>query len=48
MVHVLFDVGLLTAVIDERDATMEAIINAVRSGLEDSILYIPAALLEAA
>jgi hypothetical protein len=48
MVHILYDDGLLTAVIDERDAEMKAIIHAIRSGLEDSILYVPAALPEAA
>ncbi len=48
MVHVHYDDGLVTAVIDERDAEMETIIDAIRSGLNDSILYIPAALPEAA
>ena len=32
MVHILYDDGLITAVIDERDAKMNAIIDAIRSG----------------
>lgn len=47
MIHVLYDEGLLTIVIDERTSEMEAAIDAIRSGLNDPILCIPA-LLEAA
>jgi hypothetical protein len=48
MVHILYDEGLITAVIDERDAEMTAIIDAMRSALDDSILYVRATLPEAA
>lgn len=48
MIHILFDAGLITAVIDERDAEMNVIIEAIRSALDDSILYVSAALPEAA
>ena len=48
MVHIIYDDGLITAVIDERNAEMNTIIDAIRSGLNDSILYVPATLPEAA
>ena len=38
MIHLLQDEGLITAVIDEQTPEMETIINAIRSGLGDSIL----------
>lgn len=47
MIHILYDEGLITAVIDEWTAEMEAIIDAIRSGLDDPILHI-VALREAA
>lgn len=48
MLHILYDDGLVTVVIDERDKEMESIISAIRSGLSDSILYLAAELPEAA
>ena len=48
MIHILYDDGLITAVIDEKDAEMNVIIDAIRSALDDSILYVSAALPEAA
>jgi len=48
MVHILYDDGLITAVIDEPNVEMITIINAIRSGLSDPILYVPAGLSEAA
>lgn len=47
IIHVIADPDMLTAVIDERDAEMESILAAIRSGLADEIFYI-SALLEAA
>jgi hypothetical protein len=47
MVHILYDEGLITAVIDDRTAEMEDIIQSIRSALVDPLLTIPA-LLEAA
>ena len=44
MVHILHDEGLITAVVDERNAEMNAIIDAIRSGLNDPNLYVPATL----
>ena len=43
MVHLLTDDGLVTAVIDARDADTDRIIEAITSGLSDSILYLEAA-----
>jgi hypothetical protein len=48
MIHIIYDDDLVTMVIDERDAEMETMVEAIRSGLNDSILYIPAELAEAA
>jgi hypothetical protein len=49
MVHIIADEGLITAVVDERTTEMEEIIAAIRSGLTDDLLDIPAMLmLEAA
>ena len=48
MIHILYDEGLITAVIDERTEEMNTMINAIRSALDDSILYVAAALPEAA
>ncbi len=48
MIHILYDDGLITAVIDERTEEMKTIIGAIRSALDDSILFVPAALPEAA
>lgn len=42
MVHIIADEGMLTVVIDERTADMEIILGAIRSGLCDDILYVPA------
>jgi len=47
MIHVIYDVELITAVIDDRTEEMEAIIQSIRSALKDPILSVPA-LLEAA
>ena len=47
MIHIIYDPGLLTVVVDEKDAEMEMILSSIRSGLSDEILTIPA-LLEAA
>jgi hypothetical protein len=47
MIHVIADQDMLTAVIDERDAEMDSIVEAIRSGLADELFYIPA-FLEAA
>jgi hypothetical protein len=47
MVHVIYDDGLITAVIDDRTKETEAIVQSIRSALEDPILTLPA-LLEAA
>ncbi len=44
MIHILPDVNMLTLVIDEKDAAMEQILSAVRSGLSDPILHIPVAV----
>jgi hypothetical protein len=44
MIHVIADQDMLTAVIDERDAEMDGIIAAIRSGLADELFYIPAFL----
>jgi hypothetical protein len=46
MIHLLYEEGLITAVIDERTREMETILNAIRSGLDDTIHSISA--LEAA
>ena len=43
MIHLLTDEGLITAVIDESDITIEWIIQAIASGLNDPILYLEAA-----
>ena len=48
MIHILYDEGLITAVIDERTEEMNTIIDAIRSALDDSILFVSAALPEAA
>lgn len=48
MIHVIYDDGLITAVIDQWDAEMEAMIAAMRSNLRDPIHFIHAALREAA
>ncbi len=47
MIHIILDPGMLTAVVDERDQEMEAILGAIRSGLMDEIFHVTA-LLEAA
>ena len=47
MIHIIADEGLLTAVVDEKTAEMEEIIAAIRFGLSDDLLNIPA-MLEAA
>ncbi len=47
MIHVLYDDGLITAVIDDRTEEMEAIVQSIRSALEDPIFTV-SALLEAA
>ena len=39
MIHVLYDDGLITAVIDERTEEMNTIIDVIRSALDDSILF---------
>ncbi len=44
MIHVLYDEGLITVVVDERNEEMEAAINAIRSGLNDTILSLHAEL----
>lgn len=43
MIHLMADNGLITVVIDERDANTERIIDAIESGLSDAILYLEAA-----
>jgi len=48
MIHIIYDDDLITLVIDQRDAQMDTIVEAVRSALNDSILYICAELAEAA
>jgi hypothetical protein len=47
MIHVIYDEGLITAVIDDRNEEMEDILQSIMSALKDSILTLPA-LLEAA
>jgi hypothetical protein len=37
MIHVLYDPGLVTIVIDERNHEMDAALNAIKSGLADDI-----------
>jgi len=37
MIHVLYDPGLVTVVIDERNAEMDIALNAIKSGLADDI-----------
>jgi len=41
MVHIIADKEMIIAVVDEKDAAMERILAAIRSGLSDDILYIP-------
>lgn len=48
MIHVLHDEGLITAVIDEHTPEMDTLLSAIRSALDDSILFVPAVLPEAA
>jgi hypothetical protein len=47
MVHLIADQGMITVVVDVRDAAIESVIAAISSGLSDEILYL-AAELEAA
>ncbi len=47
MIHLIADLDILTAVIDEKDDEMESIIAAIRSGLADEILCNPASLAAA-
>jgi hypothetical protein len=47
MIHIIHDEGLITAVIDEKSAEMDAAMEAIRSALSDNIFFTPA-LLEAA
>ena len=44
MVHIIADEGMLTVVVDERDAVMEEILAAISSGLSDDILHTPRTL----
>jgi hypothetical protein len=44
MVHIVADEDMITLVVDERDHEMEELIAAIRSGLRDEILYLPAEL----
>lgn len=48
MIHIVYDDGLITLIIDKHDMAMEEIFAAIRSGLDDSLLYTPAILAEAA
>jgi hypothetical protein len=47
MVHIIADEGMITLVVDEKDAAMQQLIATISSALDDDILYMPA-LLEAA
>ena len=42
MIHLIPGDDLLTVVIDEKDDAIEELIGAIKSGLRDEILYIPA------
>lgn len=42
MVHLIVDPGLLTVVIDERTAEMDAAIRTIQSALSDPIFFVPA------
>jgi hypothetical protein len=42
MIHLIPDDDLLTVVMDEKDSAMEELLAAIKSGLSDEILYIPA------
>ncbi len=42
MVHLIAEEGLVTVVVDERDAMMETILAAIRSGQDDEIHFIRA------
>ena len=42
MIHILADEGFITVVVDERNATMERIIEAIKSGLGNDIFCTPA------
>jgi hypothetical protein len=44
MIHVLYDEGLITVVIDERDEVMESALEAIRSALHDAIFSARSAL----
>lgn len=44
MIHLLYDDGLVSIVIDERDPGMENAIDAIRSGLDDSMFSLSARL----
>jgi hypothetical protein len=40
MIHLISDADLLTVVVDEKDAAMEELLTAIKSGLRDEILHI--------
>ena len=42
MIHIIADEGLITVVVDEKNAEMEEILAAIRFGLADDLLIIPA------
>lgn len=44
MIHVIGDEDMITVVVDEKDAAMQAIIATIASALDDQILYMPAQL----
>jgi hypothetical protein len=44
MVHIIADDAMLTVVVDEKDAVMDEIVAAIKSGLNADILHIPATL----
>jgi hypothetical protein len=41
MVHIIDDKEMIIVVVDDKDAPMEKILAAIRSGLSDDILHIP-------
>ncbi len=47
MIHVITDEGLITVVVDERDTSIEEIVAAISSALDDDIFYIQAELVAA-
>jgi len=48
MVHIIADGDLMTLVVDDRDAAMNELIDAVQSAMTDNIHFIPARLKDAA